>query len=255
MKTNGQRRPEEIQAEIERTRSDLDQTLHALEQRLTPGQLVDQGLHYLRDSGANEYLTNLRATATRDPLPLALVGVGLAWLAMSSRRPPSAYADPRELSGEPSAMSDTVSTMKDKVSQTTQKLSEATHKVSQAAHSARERASRVGASARYQAERLRGGYMQLVNEQPLALGAIGLALGAVLAAATPRTRMEEKLLGERTEPETDEPEHERMDSDMRAAQAQPRHATEARWPQQAQQPTPAQPQQPGIPPDMGTMPP
>jgi ElaB/YqjD/DUF883 family membrane-anchored ribosome-binding protein len=247
MRTNGQRRPEEIQAEIERTRSDLDHTLHAIEQRLTPGQLVDQGLHYLRDSGANEYLTNLRTTATRDPLPLALVGVGLAWLAMSSRRPPAVVPTTSELSGEPSATSSTLSTMKDKVSQTTQKFSETTQKVSQAAHAARERASRVGASARHQAERLRGGYMHLVNEQPLALGAIGLALGAVLAASTPRTRMEEELIGKRTLPDEEGLERERMDSEILAAQSHSRPEAETRWPEQ--------PQQPGVPPDLGTMPP
>lgn len=249
MRTNGQRRPEEIQAEIERTRSDLDHTLHAIEQRLTPGQLVDQGLHYLRDSGANEYLTNLRATATRDPLPLALVGVGLAWLAMSSRHPPPAHPPTSELSGEPSTTSSTMSTMKDKVSQTTHKLSETTQRVSQAAHAARERASRVGASARHQAERLRGGYMHLVNEQPLALGAIGLAFGAVLAASTPRTRMEEELIGERTPPEEEGmEERERMDSEILAAQSHSRPEAETRWPEQ--------PQRPGVmPPDLGTMPP
>jgi hypothetical protein len=36
----------------------------------------------------------------------------------------------------------------------------------------------------------------LVNEQPLALGAIGLAIGALLGAAAPRTRMEEQTIGQ-----------------------------------------------------------
>ncbi|HEV2430992.1 MAG TPA: YtxH domain-containing protein [Burkholderiales bacterium] len=35
-----------------------------------------------------------------------------------------------------------------------------------------------------------------MHEQPLALGAIGLAIGAVLGAAAPRTRQEERLMGE-----------------------------------------------------------
>ena len=39
MKHNGERRPEEIQAEIQRTRSNMDATLSAIENRLTPGQL------------------------------------------------------------------------------------------------------------------------------------------------------------------------------------------------------------------------
>jgi hypothetical protein len=36
----------------------------------------------------------------------------------------------------------------------------------------------------------------MVREQPLALGAIGLAVGALLAAAAPRTRTENELMGE-----------------------------------------------------------
>ena len=244
MRTNGQRRPEEIQAEIERTRTDLNETLHALEERFTPGQLVDQGLHYLRDSGANEYLTNLRAAATRDPLPLALVGVGLAWLMLSSRRGPP-LVEPSSVPAEPSTMS----AVKEKVSQTSQKLSQTTQRVSHAAQAARERASRMGESARYQAERLRGGYEHLVNEQPLALGAIGLALGAVLAAAAPRTRLEEGLMGDQpSRSEDDEAlalERERMDRESRSS-AEDRLVAE----------TPLEQSRPTVPPPyVGTMPP
>jgi hypothetical protein len=36
----------------------------------------------------------------------------------------------------------------------------------------------------------------IVREQPLALGAIGLAVGAVLAALAPKTQKEEELMGE-----------------------------------------------------------
>lgn len=178
--TNGQRRPEEIEAEIERTRSELHHTLDAIEQRLSPGQLVDQGLEYLRSNGVREYASNLGTTAKQDPVPLALVGVGLAWLMMSSRR-----------SHEPAAVmpmgeqQSTTAAVKDK-------LSSASQRVSQTAQAARDRASHVGESARHQAQRLRGGYERMVEEQPLALGAIGLAIGAVLAATAPRTRTEER---------------------------------------------------------------
>jgi len=54
----------------------------------------------------------------------------------------------------------------------------------------------LGAAARYRAERVRTGYDRLVNEQPLALGAIGLAVGAVLAATAPRTRHEDRAMGD-----------------------------------------------------------
>jgi ElaB/YqjD/DUF883 family membrane-anchored ribosome-binding protein len=205
MRHNGHRRPEEIEAEIERTRHDMDGTLTAIAERLTPGQLVDQGLDYMRNSGANEYLVNLRQAATRDPIPLALVGVGLAWLMMSSRRPAPATS-PWDQSTSEQLGSD----LKDKLSQTSHRMSEsardmrerASHmgetvreRASRVGETARQQAQRVSESARYQAERLRGSYQNLVNEQPLALGAVGLAIGALLAATTPRTRVEEEMFG------------------------------------------------------------
>ena len=67
MKLNGDRSLGEIQAGIERTRSDLNETLSAIEHRLTPRQLVDQGIDYLRHSGTREY-----------EQPLALGAIGIA---------------------------------------------------------------------------------------------------------------------------------------------------------------------------------
>ena len=60
----------------------------------------------------------------------------------------------------------------------------------------RDRAGQMTESARYQWDRARGGVDYLVREQPLALGAIGLAVGAILAAMAPKTQKEEELMGE-----------------------------------------------------------
>jgi hypothetical protein len=49
---------------------------------------------------------------------------------------------------------------------------------------------------RHQAERMRSGYDSMVRDQPLVLGAIGLAVGAMVAAGLPRTREEDQLMGE-----------------------------------------------------------
>ena len=57
---------------------------------------------------------------------------------------------------------------------------------------AKERMERV----RSQAQLARSSYDTMVREQPLALGAIGLAIGACLAAVAPRTRQEDELMGE-----------------------------------------------------------
>ncbi|HEX6266866.1 MAG TPA: DUF3618 domain-containing protein [Burkholderiales bacterium] len=191
MRHNGERRPEEIQAEIARTRGDMDATLTAIEQRLTPGQLVDQGLDYLRNSGANEFVGNLGGSVKNNPIPVALMGIGIAWLMATGNRKP-AYARPQAESSAPGMMqraSQGMSSAKDSVSQTTQSVR---GRVGQMGQTAREQMERV----RYQAERVRSGYDSVVREQPLALGAIGLAIGALLAAAAPRTRQEDELMGE-----------------------------------------------------------
>jgi hypothetical protein len=69
MNHNGTRSPEAIIAEIEQTRSQMDSTLHAIEERLTPGQVIDKGLDYLRHSGGREFLSNLgeRSSASASP--------------------------------------------------------------------------------------------------------------------------------------------------------------------------------------------
>jgi ElaB/YqjD/DUF883 family membrane-anchored ribosome-binding protein len=171
MKDNGGRRPEQILTEIYRTRDELEKTLVAIEHRLTPGQLVDQGLDYLRHSGANEFVHNLGGAAKQNPLPVALVGIGLAWLMALGRQPAQNYGS----SMSSSRLHEGMASMRDKAS-------EAAHSAAESMHSMRERA--------------RGGVDYLVHEQPLALGAIGLAIGAVLGAAAPKTRQEERLMGE-----------------------------------------------------------
>ena len=191
MRHNGERRPEEIQAEIARTRGDMDATLTAIEQRLTPGQLVDQGLDYLRNSGANEFVHNLGGSVKNNPLPVALMGIGIAWLMATGNRKPSYLHAETESSG-PGMMqraSESMSSAKDRASQSVQGARE---RVGQLGETARNQMERV----RHHAERVRTGYDSIVREQPLVLGAIGLAIGAIMAAGLPRTREEDQLMGE-----------------------------------------------------------
>jgi ElaB/YqjD/DUF883 family membrane-anchored ribosome-binding protein len=85
-------------------------------------------------------------------------------------------------------------------------------RASMVADTARERMAQAADTARYQADRVRSGYDHLVNEQPLALGAIGLAIGALLGAATPRTRQEDRLMG---------PARDRLADDLQEAAREP----------------------------------
>jgi ElaB/YqjD/DUF883 family membrane-anchored ribosome-binding protein len=214
MRHNGERedtarRPEDILAEIDRTRHEMDYTLSAIEHRLTPGQLVDQGIDYLRHSGANEFVQNLGSQVKHNPLPVSLVGIGLAWLMAASKRQPdydaaygsSSYGRLGERAGEmKDKVSQGVQSMRERASGTAEsasaKLGEMRERASSATQSAKERITAIGSSARSQMERARESADYMMREQPLALGAIGLAVGAFFAAMAPRTQKEDELMGE-----------------------------------------------------------
>jgi hypothetical protein len=76
----------EIESDIEQTRRRLDSSLGALQQKLSPNEIFDQGLSYLRDSGGPEFARNLGRTVRDNPLPVVLVGAGLAWLMVADQR-------------------------------------------------------------------------------------------------------------------------------------------------------------------------
>jgi ElaB/YqjD/DUF883 family membrane-anchored ribosome-binding protein len=75
-------------------------------------------------------------------------------------------------------------------------LDQARQAVSNTVQTARGALSQGADAAQRQFERARTGYDWIVREQPLALGAIGLAVGALLAAAAPRSRIEDEWMGE-----------------------------------------------------------
>lgn len=219
---NDSRKPDEILAEIERTRHDMDSTLTAIEHRLTPGQLFDQGVDYLRNSGGHEFVQNLGTQAKNNPMPIALVGIGLAWLMASGKNPPARYSYSSDSSSYGPSLGERAGQMRDKASglagsmsdkasglassmggtasnmasSTKSKIADTTHAVGDRIRQARDTLTSTGQSARHQMERARSGMDYMMREQPLALGAIGVAIGAVIAAMAPRTHKEDELLGD-----------------------------------------------------------
>ncbi len=81
----GSRSADELEREVRESRADLERTLDAIQDRLAPGQLVDQVARYLRENGA-EFAHNLGDTVKRNPVPAVLVGAGLAWMTVSGLR-------------------------------------------------------------------------------------------------------------------------------------------------------------------------
>ncbi|WFU50125.1 DUF3618 domain-containing protein [Sinorhizobium terangae] len=70
----------ELQREIEADRQRIEEKLHAIQERMSPGQLMDEMLEYAKTSGGAEYLSNLGVALKANPIPVALMGISLAWL-------------------------------------------------------------------------------------------------------------------------------------------------------------------------------
>jgi hypothetical protein len=82
----GSKSPEEVQREVRQSRAEVEETLEAIQERLAPGQLFEQAVDYMRSSNGTDFLRNLGAAVRDNPVPVALVGTGLAWLMLSGSR-------------------------------------------------------------------------------------------------------------------------------------------------------------------------
>lgn len=69
----------ELQREIEEQRSRVESTIDQIQEKLSPGQMVDELLAYTK-GGSGEFVASLQRNVTANPLPVALLGVSLLWL-------------------------------------------------------------------------------------------------------------------------------------------------------------------------------
>lgn len=76
---NEQKSSAQLEQEVSEQRDRVEARIGQIKERLSPGQLVDELLSYSKDGGS-AFATNLGQQLTANPLPAALVGVGLAWL-------------------------------------------------------------------------------------------------------------------------------------------------------------------------------
>jgi hypothetical protein len=273
---------EQLEREAEATRARIAATLDELRGRMTPGQLVDQMVDYARDSGGGEFVRNFGQQVVGNPLPVTLVGAGLAWLMMAGRRGPaigrgitggfgmddvaegmsesgrarrkagqagaglgtddiaqrmSESGDARGASGRAvdalgASAEQTSANVADlnehavrrardwarqtrgAAGQLNERVGAAGANMRDAASSAydtaaatydaaagraREGAGVIGRGARTMSDNLAAtgqGLLGFVQEQPLVLAGIGLALGAILGGALPSTETEDQLVGE-----------------------------------------------------------
>ena len=85
----------EIERELDDTRSRLDDTIGALQRKVAPGTLVDQAVEYFSEGGGMEIGRNLGRRMRDNPIPVALIGVGVGWLLLANSRQTNGGAQDR----------------------------------------------------------------------------------------------------------------------------------------------------------------
>lgn len=228
----GERSADEIERDVERSRARLVGTAEELKQRVSPGNVADQAMEWLKGSGGTQFMSNLGATLRDNPMPVLLIAGGIAWLAIGGRsetrgwsetggrRWRGAYGgedldDGPSLSERAGGMASSVGetagsawqSAKETVRSATESVTSAAQGAAGAVTGAASRAGEaVGATGRraaYRAshvgdtaEEYGRDMMEAFQRQPLLFGALGLAVGATLGALFPTTEAENRLMGE-----------------------------------------------------------
>lgn len=183
--------PEVIAADIEETRAELGIILDALEHRLALRQIMERGMDMLKDTISGD-AGGIGEMLREHPVPLALIGLGVGWLAVAATGRATSgdqyptvsggFAHAREKAGEA-------------MDQAQQAVSGTADQARQAGKSAWQQASSFAeqAAERITAPRRRAG--SLMAEHPLAFGALGLLAGVTVALLLPKSATEERLIG------------------------------------------------------------
>ncbi|WP_137157201.1 DUF3618 domain-containing protein [Rhizobium sp. FKL33] len=87
------RDPADIERDIDGDRRRIEEKLDAIQERLSPGQMIDEVLGYMKTSGSAEFVSNLGRSVKSNPMPVALMGVSLAWMMANQAMPASSERD------------------------------------------------------------------------------------------------------------------------------------------------------------------
>lgn len=79
-----------IEQDLARTRARMDGRLDQLQDHLTPKHMINDAFAYFRGGDGADFTQDLVGRVKANPLPVALAGIGIAWMMASSARPTSA---------------------------------------------------------------------------------------------------------------------------------------------------------------------
>jgi len=185
----------DVEREVEASRGSLDRTVDALREKMTPGQLFDEASRAMGGAG-QQVMTRFVEQARENPMPLAVMGLGLAWLMSTSGQSgpsaPRGYRRPQAYAAPQTGLGDRMDAAGDKVSGL---VADARDKVSGAASSMSDLGRNVADRAGEYGERAQRSFAQILEREPLLLGAAGLLVGAAIGAALPGTEIEDRMVG------------------------------------------------------------
>jgi hypothetical protein len=173
------RDPEQLERSAERIRADLDATLDALERKLSPSQLLDRSLDYLRDHGG-DLAVAVGDSVRRNPVPILVTVAGLGWLIATAVRS-RASIDVTPI--DDMEIDDTLD-------------DESAESSFDDPHTLRGRFHDRVAAARARTRRAQYRAVSALEERPLLFGGLAVALGALLGALVPSTEYEDKFVGQ-----------------------------------------------------------
>jgi ElaB/YqjD/DUF883 family membrane-anchored ribosome-binding protein len=210
--------PATLERRSDALRADVGQTLDALQRNYSPGALLDRSIDLFKEHGG-ELGANLGRSVKQNPMPALLTLVGIGWMMVSQNRDTyevylerdegpyddSPYDDEvlyradtpiglqeGEVSGDGEGVKEKLGAVRDKVrhakDSTRDSLRSGRRRLSEGSHRAADRAA-------YRARRARDGFERMLDEQPFVVGAVGVAVGALIGALLPESEREDRMLG------------------------------------------------------------
>ena len=231
---------EQLRAEIEDTRAEMSQTINEIQERLSPENVMDQVKEKVREAtiGKVERVMNRvgetigdvaqpvgevlnsagstikqtgRSTANvinRNPIPVALIGLGLGMLAMRAYRRGNGYSyDDRSQTGSRMDRQNLTGGQTQLGSgrrqydlghtqYTGSTMSQVKETASDLAHRSTEALNNLSTRAKDTASSFGTRCAHVLRENPLAVGAVAIAAGTAVGLILPTTRFETEYIGE-----------------------------------------------------------
>jgi uncharacterized protein YjbJ (UPF0337 family) len=204
--------PEMIQSDIARTRQEMSGTVGEIQERLSPAHQATGKLRETARSTASRVSRTAREAASRIgdtardtgmsvmtfvrtyPVPLAMIGSGVAWL-MFTRTPAKEKTAERT-----AAIREKAGDLTGKTRERAEELSgQVREKASEFAGRAKESAQQFGRSARRKAWGAKSGLRQAIDSNPLGVGLAAFGIGALLGFSIPESRKEREIMGSASE--------------------------------------------------------